>query len=214
MIDHKTVSLADQVYEKIESDILSGKYERGEILTELKLCEELGVSRTPVREALRRLVDEHIIEEGTRGCTVLGISRDDLRDIYEIRCEIEGLAAYKAAVRITDQEIEKLKELIDLQEFYSSKNDADHIKSVDNEFHYLIYRYSGSNALYTTLMPLHKKIQKYRKSSVENVSRSKESYEEHKAILDALIKRDGALAKEKMALHVKNAYKHIINKEN
>ncbi len=214
MLDHKTISLADQVYEKIEADILSGKYERGEVLTELKLCENLGVSRTPVREALRRLVDEHIIEEGTRGCTVLGINRDDLKDIYEIRCEIEGIAAQRAANRITDEEIAKLKELVDLQEFYCAKNDADHIKSVDNDFHYLIYRFSGSNVLYTTLMPLHKKIQKYRKASVENKIRSKESYEEHKAILEALIAKDGELAKEKMALHVRNAYKYIIDKEN
>ena len=214
MIEHKTVSLADQVYERIETDILSGKYERGEILTELKLCETMGVSRTPVREALRRLVDDHIIEEGTRGCTVLGINRDDLKDIYEIRCEIEGLAAQKAAERITEEQIERLKELVDLQEFYCAKNDADHIKSVDNDFHQLIYRFSGSNIFYTTLMPLHKKIQKYRKASVENKTRSSQSYEEHKAILEALIKRDSALAKEKMAQHVKNAYKNIIDKEN
>lgn len=214
MIEHKTVSLADQVYEKIEADILSGKYERGEVLTELKLCETLGVSRTPVREALRRLVDDHIIEEGTRGCTVLGISREDLRDIYEIRCEIEGIAAQRAANRISEEEIAKLKELIDLQEFYCAKNDADHIKSVDNDFHYLIYRFSGSNILYTTLMPLHKKIQKYRKASVENKTRSSQSYEEHKAILEALIAKNGELAKEKMALHVRNAYNHIVDKEN
>ena len=74
---HKTISLADQVYEHLEADILMGKYQRGEVLTELKLCETLGVSRTPVREALRRLADEHIIEEGTRGCIVLGISKEN-----------------------------------------------------------------------------------------------------------------------------------------
>lgn len=214
MIEHKTVSLADQVYERIETDILSGKYERGEVLTELKLCENLGVSRTPVREALRRLADDHIIEEGARGCTVLGINRDDLKDIYEIRCEIEGIAAQRAANRITEEEINRLRELVDLQEFYCAKNDADHIKSVDNEFHQLIYHFSGSNILYTTLMPLHKKIQKYRKASVENKTRSSQSYEEHKAILEALIAKNGELAKEKMAQHVRNAYEHIINKEN
>lgn len=214
MLDHKTVSLADQVYDKLEADILSGRYERGEVLTELKISETLGVSRTPVREALRRLADEHIIEDASRGSVVLGINTDDLCDIYEIRCLIEGMAAEKAAERITDSEIEKLKELIDLQEFYALKKDADHIKSVDNDFHELIYRFSGSNVIYTTLMPLHKKIQKYRKASVENEMRAEHSYAEHRAILDALIKRDPALAKEKMTEHVKNAYKHIKNKEN
>lgn len=213
MLDHKTISLADQVYEQLETDILSGKYARGEILTELKLSETLGVSRTPVREALRRLASEHIIVEGTRGCTVLGISRDDLCDIYEIRCLIEGMAAERAAERVTEEQLNKLGELIDLQEFYAAKKDADHIKKVDNEFHQLIYRISGSNIIYTTLMPLHKKIQKYRKAAVENEIRAEKSYEEHKAILDALIKKNPQLAKETMTHHVKNAYKHIVYKE-
>lgn len=214
MLDHKTVSLADQVYEKLETDILSGKYKRGEVLTELKISETLGVSRTPVREALRRLADEHIIEDGPRGSVVLGINNDDLCDIYEIRCLIEGAAAGKAAEIITDAQLEKLEELVDLQEFYSTKQDADRMKKVDNEFHELIYRYSGSNVIYTTLMPLHKKIQKYRKAAVENRIRAEKSVEEHRAVLEALKKRDPALASEKMTEHVKNAYKHIISKEN
>ena len=62
MLEHKTVSLAEQVFERLESDILSGKYQRGETLTELKLVTDLGVSRTPVREALHRLEQENIIE--------------------------------------------------------------------------------------------------------------------------------------------------------
>lgn len=214
MLDHKTVSLADQVYEQLETDILSGKYKRGEVLTELKISETLGVSRTPVREALRRLADEHIIEEGVRGSVVLGINNDDLCDIYEIRCLIEGMAAGKAAKHITDSQLEKLSELVDLQEFYANKKDADRIKSVDNDFHELIYRFSGSNIVYTTLMPLHKKIQKYRKASYENHNRAEQSYEEHKSILEALRMRDSALANLKMTEHVKNAYKHIMNKEN
>ncbi len=209
-MEHKTVSLADQVYEQLETDILKGKYARGEILTELKISEALGVSRTPVREALRRLAAEHIIEEGSRGCTVLGINLDDLCDIYEIRCQIEGMAAARAAQRINDEQIAKIKELIDLQEFYAAKKNADSLESIDNEFHQLIYQYSGSNVIYTTLMPLHKKIQKYRKASVENEMRAEHSYEEHKAIYEALKNRDSKEANEKMTEHVKNAYKHII----
>ena len=214
MLDHKTVSLADQVYEQLEVDILSGKYLRGEVLTENKISETLGVSRTPVREALHRLAGEHIIEETARGCVVVGINKDDLRDIYEIRCVTEGMAAARAAERITHEEIAKLKELIDLQEFYAAKKDADHIKMVDNEFHELIYRYSGSNVLYSTLMPLHKKIQKYRKAAVENEIRAEKSFEEHNAILNALIKGEKELAYEKMTEHVRNAYAHIMEKEN
>ena len=76
MIQHKTVSLADQVFERMETDILSGKYQRGEILTESKLSAELGVSRTPIREALRRLEQEHIIEETGKGSLVLAEAKN------------------------------------------------------------------------------------------------------------------------------------------
>lgn len=93
MREHKSISIADQIFEQLEHDILIGKYQRGEILTELKLCQSLGVSRTPIREALRRLEQEHIIEETSRGAVVIGISREDLFDMYEIRMHVEGLAA-------------------------------------------------------------------------------------------------------------------------
>ena len=112
MLDHRTVSLADQIFERLETDILTGKYARGEILTELKLSEIMGVSRTPVREALRRLEQEHLIEDTNKGSVVLGITEEDLKDIYEIRMNIEGMAAYRAAERITDEQIKELKELL------------------------------------------------------------------------------------------------------
>ena len=80
-MEHRTISLADQVFERLETDILSGKYQKGEVLTEAKLSAELGVSRTPVREALRRLQAEHIIEEGAKGMVVMGISKKDLEDM-------------------------------------------------------------------------------------------------------------------------------------
>ena len=103
IMEHKTVSLADQVFEQLETDILSGKYPKGEVLTELKLTAEMGVSRTPVREALRRLQAEHIIEESAKGMVVMGISKQDLADIFEIRAHLEGLTARKAAENICSQ---------------------------------------------------------------------------------------------------------------
>ena len=86
MIEHKTISLADQVFDHLENDILSGKYRRGEILTESKLSAELGVSRTPIREALRRLEQEHIIEESGKGSVVIGIKEKGLV-LYDIKFE-------------------------------------------------------------------------------------------------------------------------------
>ncbi|MBO5295756.1 MAG: GntR family transcriptional regulator [Clostridia bacterium] len=213
MIEHRTISLAEQVFDRLETDILSGKYQQGEILTELKLVADLGVSRTPIREALRRLEQEHIIEISQKGIVVLGVSRRDLEDILEIRMRIEGLAAYMAAQRITDEELDELKETVELQEFYVPKHDADRINGMDSKFHLLIYRFSGSTPLYDTLMPLHKKLLKYRKASVENEVRSAYSSQEHRAIFEAIAAHDAELAEQRMRAHISNAKAYIQNKD-
>ena len=102
MREFKSTSLADQVFDKLENDIIQGVYPKGEILTELKLAEQLGVSRTPIREALRRLEQERLIEDLGKGSLVLGITETDLEDIMSIRERTEGLAAYYAALNMTE----------------------------------------------------------------------------------------------------------------
>ena len=213
MIEHKTVSLADQIFEHLETDILSGKYQRGEILTEAKLCQELGVSRTPVREALRRLSQEHIIEESTKGSIVIGISESDLADIFLIRENIEGLAAETAAKNRSAEQLNELRKTLELQEFYLSKMDSEEIKIMDNRFHELIYKACGGITFYDTLEPLHKKIQKYRKAAVNNNSRAIASVEEHKKIFEAIDDQDGEAARKYATEHIKNAHNHIVGKD-
>lgn len=212
MIEHKTVSLAEQVFEHLENNILSGVYSRGEYLTELKLVADLGVSRTPIREALHRLETEHIIETTSKGILVLGVTEKDIEDIYEIRLKIEGLAARKAAENITDDQLKEMKETVELQEFYVEKKDAEQIRKMDSKFHYQLYLYSGSNVYLDTLEPHHKKLQKYRKASVENSERAKLSVLEHKAIYDAIASRDGKAAEEAAFYHVGQAKNHILKK--
>lgn len=213
MIEHKTISLADQVFDHLEHDILCGKYQRGEVLTESKLSAELGVSRTPIREALRRLEQEHIIEESGKGCVVIGISENDLRDIFEIRSRLECIAAARAAAMRTEEQLEELREALELQEFYLTKRDAEQIKQMDNRFHSTVYRLSGSTVFYDTLVPLHKKIQKYRRASLENRSRAAASVAEHRRIFEAIAARDAAAAERYTTEHITNAYNHIIGKD-
>ncbi len=214
MIEHKTISLADQVFEHLETDILSGKYQRGESLTESKLCTELGVSRTPIREALRRLEQEHLIEESPKGMVVVGIGEKDLADIFQIRAALEGKAAEMAAKNHTSEQLSIVREALEFQEFYLGKQDPDRIKSMDSRFHETIYKMSGSTVFYDVLMPLHKKILKYRKASVSDSSRASASVAEHRAIYEALLARDGELASRLISEHLENAYKHISKKEN
>ena len=205
MLEHRTVSLAEQVFERLETDILSGKYHPGDLLTELKLVADLGVSRTPIREALHRLEQEHVVEMTPRGILVIGVSRKDLADILEIRVRLEGLAAYLAAENITEEQLEELRETVELQEFYVPKCDADRINNMDSRFHQLIYRFSGSTSLCDTLMPLHKKVLKYRRASVENEVRSRHSSQEHRAIFEAIAAHDAPLAERRMSEHIANA---------
>ena len=214
MLEHRTISLAEQVFDRLETDILSGKYQRGDVLTELKLVNDLGVSRTPIREALRRLEQEHIIEITPRGILIIGVSEKDLKDILEIRIRIEGLAAYEAAKNITDEQIEELRETVELQEFYVPKHDADRINTMDSRFHQLIYRFSGSTALCDTLMPLHKKVNKFRLASVKNDVRSAYSSQEHRAIFEAIASHDAELAEKYMVQHISNAKVHVESREN
>lgn len=213
MIEHKTISLADQVFDHLENDILSGKYQRGEILTESKLSAELGVSRTPIREALRRLEQEHIIEESGKGSVVIGITEKDLEDIFMIRKSLECQVAALAAKNRTEEQLKQLREALEFQEFYLNKKDPDQIKLMDSRFHETLYKLSGSTAFYDTLVPLHKKIQKYRRASVANSSRAEASVAEHRKIYEAIEAKNTALAAKYASEHVENAYKHIMRKD-
>lgn len=213
MIEHKTVSLADQVFEHLENDILSGKYQRGDILTESRLSSELGVSRTPIREAFRRLEQEHLIEETGKGSLVIGITEKDLEDIFLIRGQLECMVASLAAENRTDAQLAELKEALELQEFYLSKADAERIKFMDNKFHSTLYKLSGSMSFYDTLMPLHKKIQKYRMVAVQSKSRAEASVEEHREIFEAISQKDANKASAAAKKHVENAYNHIKGKD-
>ena len=155
-MEHKIHSLADQIFEQLEQNILTGEYARGEIFTEMHLSKELGVSRTPVREALRRLEQEYLVELSTKGAKIIGISKKDILDMYEIRVRIEGLASRLAAEVISEEGKKELCDLVELQEFYTQKKNADNIKDVDSEFHDAVYRHCGSIVLYEILNSLHK----------------------------------------------------------
>ena len=205
MITHKPTSLADQIFANLESDILSGVYPRGSVLTELGLSEELGVSRTPVREALKRLEQQHLVEDCGKGLLVLSITAEDARIIYQMRERLEGLAAAACAARITEEEVNTLRELIDLQLFYAQRNDSEKVKQLDSDFHKSIYRYAGSSVYYDTLMPLHSKIQKFRKATVESTGKAAQSAEEHRTVLDAIASHDEAVAETAMTAHIRSA---------
>ncbi len=208
----KSVSLADQVFEKLENDIITGVYPRGEILTELKLVEQLGVSRTPIREALRRLEQERLIQDSGKGSVVLGITLEDLEDIMNIRQHVEGLAAYYAAKNATEEGKNRLKHINELQDFYFEKRDIDNLQRMDDEFHDALYEMSSRTVLHDTLLPLHRKTMRYRKAAMKNEKRQHDSVMEHKEIIEAINAGDGERAQKLMSAHIKNAKEHMIER--
>ena len=108
MREFKTTSLADQVFERLENDIIQGVYQKGEILTELKLVDQLGVSRTPIREALRRLEQERLIADSGKGTVVLGITEDDIPWMAENCMKVSAASIANNPVVFNQHEIEEI----------------------------------------------------------------------------------------------------------
>jgi len=210
MKEFRTASLADQVFEKLENDIVLGIYPKGEILTELKLVEQLGVSRTPIREALRRLEQEHLIEESGKGSVVIGITEEDLLDIMDIRARVEGLASYYTAVNIDRDELKELEDIVDLQDYYCSRQDWEHLHQLDDKFHDMICNFCKRTVLKDTIRPLHKKIKRYRKASMERQERTMHMISEHREIFRAIAAGDAALAERLTAVHIENAKHNML----
>lgn len=209
MNEHRTISIADQVFERLEHDILSGIYARGELVSENRLAAELGVSRTPIREAIRRLEQENLLADNVRGLLVVGISRQDMLDMYEIRLTVESEAARRAAENISPEALAEMRDALDMQRFYIEKSDgadySDKIKDLDSQFHELLYQNCGSNAYRDVLRPMHRKMTKYRKASVRKKSRAEESLREHEGIYQALSDRDSEAAARLTRKHIENA---------
>ena len=211
IVDKNTHSLEERVYLTLEEEILSGKLKRGETLTENSLSTRLGVSRTPLRSALHRLAEEGLIEiSPNRGAVVVGIGADDLVDIYRIRMRLEGLASSEAARKISDEDKKRLRDTIELSEFYMAKQDSDHFKELDSQFHSIIFKACGNRVLCKTLSDLHRNIHFYRKQSLAAGDRLEKALAEHKQILDAIERGDCEMADKLTSDHIEAALKNVI----
>ena len=189
-MEYQEQSLGGQIFNRIRDDILSGNYTPGEELKEATLGKQLGVSRTPVREALRQLDLEGLVEIApNRGAKVIGISRKDVEDIYHMRARLEGLAARKAAEQIKEEELAELEEVILLSEFHVKKPESKQMVRLDGRFHEIMYRASGSRMLEHVLTDFLHYVKMARSHSVKTEHRAQESVKEHKRILEAIRQR-------------------------
>lgn len=199
-------SLSDKVYRFLRDGIAEGRYSTGDCLVEMKLAEELGVSRTPVREALKQLeLEDLVVSQPNRGVVVKGFSDEDYQDVSTIRHMLEGQAAYWAAERITNAQLAEMREVVDLMGFYTEKNDVSHLVELDTRFHELIYEACGSRTLKHILTSLHHNIHRARRSSLTVPQRPQYSLAEHRMIFAAFERHDAAEAKARMEAHISTA---------
>ena len=213
MEEYQDHSLGGRVFQKIREDILYGKYKENDELRENTIGKELGVSRTPVREALRQLELEGLVTIiPNRGAYVTGISHKDIWDIYVIRSMLEGLCARWAAKNITDAQLDELEETILLSEFQMKKESgfsAEQVAALDGRFHSILYEASGSRILDHVLTDFHNYVQTARRSSVVSEDRARKSIREHRQILRAIKDRDEEMAEQLANEHIMHVMQNL-----
>ncbi len=204
-------SLRGRVFSKIRDDILNGRYEDHEELKEIRIGNELGVSRTPVREALRQLELEGLVQIiPNRGAFVTSISAKDISDIYQIRALLEGLCARWATENITKEQLEAMEENVYLAEFHCAKGHLEQMTELDNQFHHIIYEASASKMLEHILVDYHEYVKRVRYKTLSSTERSTASNKEHRAIMEAMRAGKADLAERLANEHMKNAFENII----
>ena len=205
-------SLSDMVYHHVYQAITEGVYHDGELLVEMKIAEELGVSRTPVREALKQLERENLVVAlPNRGVMVRGMSSEDMSDIYTIRALLEGQAAYWAAERSTPEQLDQMLEVLELMEIYTRRNDVARLVRLDSKFHGILYDGCRSSTIGKLLDNIHHIIHTRRTTSYNVEGRAAASLAEHREIYEALLARDAAKAKACAERHIQIAL-HVTDK--
>ncbi len=203
--------LRDRVFATLREGILSGRLQPGMAMVETKLAEELGVSRTPIREAIRKLELEGLVTSvPNKGVVVKGISVQDVEDIYTIRYYLESLAARWAVERMRPEELQRLEENMELMEFYTRKNDLDMVNAKNTEFHEIIFRATKSKPLRQILSTLQEQVQRARTASLKVPGRAEKALEEHRAILGAFTRKDVEAAAELITAHIKNSRYNLL----
>lgn len=204
-------SLRGRVFHHLREDILSGKYKEGDELKEVAIGEELGVSRTPVREAFRQLELEGLIQIiPNKGAYVTGITEKDVKDIYMIRSLLEGLCARWACEHITDAQMEEMEENIYLSKFHAQKGHLEQLAELDNRFHEILYEACNSKMLEHQLRDFHEYVLRVRKKTLSNVNRGPKSNEEHELLMEAIKAKDADKAEKLANMHMINAYENMV----
>jgi len=203
--------LREIVFETLREAIIQGTLAPGERLMEIQLAEEMGVSRTPVREAIRKLELEGFVAMVPRkGAYVAGISVKDIVDVFEVRAALEALAAGLAAERATTEELDAMERAL-LYIHEAGDDQIDSIVERDTDFHDLIYKSSRNQRLLQIITLLKEQIQRFRTTSLSQPGRLKHAVDEHKGIIEAISEHNVELASSLAREHIETAEQTFLN---
>lgn len=214
----KTSTLADSVFDQLRTAIVKGELTPGSKVNEPQLSKQYGISRGPLREAIRRLEGCKLVEiKPNLGAKVVSLNKEQAIEIYEIRESLEGLACRLAAARISPADCAQLRDLLAKheQQIESENYRLYYQKEGDLDFHYLIVQLSGNTRLFNLLCgELYHLLRLYRVQTSSEPSRPVQAFKEHHQIVDALEARDGELAELLMRRHIGSAKQTLINQLN
>ncbi|KXG78392.1 HTH-type transcriptional repressor RspR [Fervidicola ferrireducens] len=211
---HEYPPVSREVFKVLREAILNGAFSPGTRLVEREIARKLGVSRTPVREAIHKLEQEGLVRHIPRkGVVVSCISDQDVHEIYTIRAVLEGLAARLAAARISRKKLMRLNELVKAMERALEKGDEENLQSLHMEFNRTIYESAQSPRLFQMISILSDYIASFAKVGYSVPGRSQEATEEHKSLVKALFDGNADLAEKIARLHIEKSREAYFRKK-
>lgn len=192
---------ADAVYQTLRRGIIQGELAPGERLRSDALANELQVSRTPVREALRKLEAEGLVAHSGARLVVRALSEQDLTELFYVREALEGIAARLAAENATPSEITAIGDLLEDMDAVRKRGEIDTLRRLTGEFHQLICRAAHNNRLTQLLTSLLDQVRQMRTSTLYGEGRAGEALHEHRQLLQAIVARDGGRAEALARAH-------------
>ncbi|MBD5514563.1 MAG: GntR family transcriptional regulator [Lachnospiraceae bacterium] len=203
--------LRDVVFNTLRKAILTGELKPGERLLEIHLANRLGVSRTPIREAIRKLeLEGLVIMIPRRGAEVAQITEKSLKEVLEVRRALDALCAELACDRITTEEEERLKQACDEFERATETKDATTIAAADVALHDIIVQATGNSRLIQLINNLSEQMYRYRFEYIKDENRHDNLIDEHRMIYESIIRRDKEKAAAAAKLHIDNQERFVI----
>ena len=203
--------LREVVCETLRDAVRRGILQPGERLMEIQLAEDLGVSRTQVREAIRKLeMEGYVIMMPRRGTYVADLSIRDINEVFEIRTSLEYLASGLGAERINEDELEKLQRLLVEIGAYIKSGDMESIVRTDTEFHDLLYQASRNTRLVGIISNLREQLTRFRTTSMSFPGRLKATLEEHRKIVEAIAQGDEKAARKEAEHHMEKSEQTLL----